>query len=104
MAHSGLAVELRSAFGVSGILLVPLFSQLHPVLLRLSFGASRINQPQVCRHRFTVFVGHVTQGIAHPMDNAQLHLSLGKYRFNGIWKASESITASDENILRPLQK
>lgn len=82
-----------------GILRVPLLSKCYQLLLCLGFGASGVNQAQVGCYSFTVFVGHIAQGIADHVNDAPLHCGFGKQGFYCFWEARQAITTGDEDVL-----
>ena len=92
MVHPGLAD--------GRVLSIPFLSKLHQALLGFCFSKCGVDEPEVSRDRFTVFVGHVGQRIPDHMDNTELHQRFREHRFNGIGKPRQAIHTGNEDVLK----
>ena len=83
------------------ILLPPLVGKISQFLLRSRQISRLIDRRQISHHRLLILRHYVAQRSAHLMNQAQLDISLGKYRLGSITKARQVINRADQQVFYP---
>jgi hypothetical protein len=58
-----------------------------------------VNAFKIGGNEFHVFVGHITQAVAHHVNNAQLHFGARICNGYGVGETSQAVNAGDEDVL-----